>query len=39
MADWTKLNKEFDNVINNLSDEEWDEFVQLVNKKKKKSKL
>lgn len=26
MADWKKLNKEFDDVMNNMTSEKWDEW-------------
>ena len=27
MADWSKLNKKFDEVLDNLTDEDWDRWM------------
>ena len=35
MADWKKLNKEFDNVLDNLTDKDWEEFNNYVKEKQK----
>ena len=29
MANWSKLNKEFDNLIDNLTDEQWNEWLSM----------
>lgn len=39
MANWNKLNKEFDNVINNLTDKDWNDWYDNIDKQKESCKI
>lgn len=41
MANWEKLNKEFDQVMNNMTDQDWINWQnnRLVNKQKRQADL
>ena len=34
MANWEKLNKEFDDALKSMTDEKWDEFKTRIDKKR-----
>lgn len=34
MANWDKLNKEFDEILNNISDEEWNDWYNNIDRQK-----
>ena len=34
MANWDKLNKEFDAILNNISDEEWNDWYNNIDAQK-----
>lgn len=39
MANWEKLNKEFDTILNSITDKEWDSWVKGVSKQKELEKM
>ena len=36
MANWDKLNKEFDIILDGITDDEWNEFKTMIDKKRAK---
>ena len=39
MANWDKLNKEFDVILNNISDEEWNDWYNNIDAQKDMCKM
>ena len=39
MANWKKLNKEFETVINKITDAEWDNWIKNIDEQKNNEKI
>ncbi len=39
MADWDKLNKELDSILENITDNEWNDWIEDISKQKEIEKM
>lgn len=39
MANWEKLNKEFDTILDSITDKEWDNWLEGISKQKELEKM